>query len=139
MEHRGFNSLSLHQFMNTKKQGDIGLGQAIGYFTSLGFTVSVPLTDSQEYDLIVDNGFSLNRVQVKRCTYKRKGNYNVSLTVKGGNRTSTGKIKKFDKDKVDVVVVSTPESLYVISTLEMTTKSQLTLNENFEKYCVQRQ
>ena len=61
--------------MNTKKQGDIGLGQAIGYFTSLGFTVSVPLTDSQEYDLIVDNGFSLNRVQVKRCTYKRKGNY----------------------------------------------------------------
>ena len=123
--------------MNTKKQGDIGLGKAIGYFTGLGMTVCIPLTDSQDYDLIVDNGFSLSRVQVKRSTYIRKGVYVVSLTVKGGNRTSKGTVKPFDKSKVDVVVVSTPESLYVISVSELTVKSQINLNSSYDKYRVQ--
>jgi hypothetical protein len=37
---------------NTKKQGDVGL--AIGWFTSQGHTVCVHLTDSQDYDLVVE-------------------------------------------------------------------------------------
>lgn len=41
---------------NPKKQGDAGLGVAIGWFTTHGYTMSVPLTDSQDYDLIVDDG-----------------------------------------------------------------------------------
>ena len=61
----------------------------------------------------------------------------VSLTVKGGNRTSKGTVKPFDKSKVDVVVVSTPESLYVISVSELTVKSQINLNSSYDKYRVQ--
>ena len=30
------------------------MGIAIGYFVAQGYTVSVPLTDSQDYDLIID-------------------------------------------------------------------------------------
>ncbi len=48
---------------NSKKQGDIGLGAAIAYFTFKGFTVSIPLTDSQDYDLVVDDGHKLSRIQ----------------------------------------------------------------------------
>lgn len=33
-------------------------------FSKIGYTVSVPITDSQDYDLIVDNG-ALLKVQVK--------------------------------------------------------------------------
>lgn len=29
---------------------------AMAYFSKIGYTVSVPITDSQDYDLIVDNG-----------------------------------------------------------------------------------
>jgi hypothetical protein len=91
---------------NTKKQGDIGLGHAIAYFVSAGYTVSIPLTDSQDYDLIVDNG-TLYRVQVKTTKYKSQyGIYLVSLTVKGGNR-SYNTIKPFDSTKVDLVFVLT--------------------------------
>lgn len=32
--------------MNTKEKGNLGLGQAIAYFTLKGHTVSIPLTDS---------------------------------------------------------------------------------------------
>lgn len=40
--------------INSKKQGDIGMCYAMAYFSKMGYTVSVPVTDSQEYDLIVD-------------------------------------------------------------------------------------
>ena len=37
-----------------KHIGNAALGTAIGYFTNAGYTVSIPLTDTQDYDLIVD-------------------------------------------------------------------------------------
>ena len=54
-------------FKNSKKQGDAGLGQAIAYFTSQGYDVSLPLTDSADWDLIVEMESGLKRVQVKTC------------------------------------------------------------------------
>lgn len=45
--------------INSKKQGDIGMCYAMAYYAKLGWTVSVPVTDSQDYDLVVDNGTRL--------------------------------------------------------------------------------
>jgi hypothetical protein len=88
---------------NSKKQGDVGLGDAIAYFTRLGYTVSIPLTDSQDYDLIVDDGTSIKRVQIKTTRFKVYNIFIVSLTIKGGNRTFS-KIKKFDKTKCRFII-----------------------------------
>lgn len=46
--------MKLNEHKNSKKQGDAGLGEAIAYFTRLGYTVQLPLTDSQDYALVVD-------------------------------------------------------------------------------------
>ena len=59
--HRQLTNLQLEVIMfekakNSKAQGDIGLSQAIAYFAKEGYTVCIPLTDSQDYDLIVENG-----------------------------------------------------------------------------------
>lgn len=40
--------------IGTKGQGNVGIAAAILYFTKQGCTVSVPLNDSQDYDLVVD-------------------------------------------------------------------------------------
>ena len=40
------------KWINSKRQGNIGIGAAIAWFTVHGYTVSIPLTDSQDYDLI---------------------------------------------------------------------------------------
>ncbi len=96
------------QHRNTKKQGDAGLGIAIGWFSEQGLTVSVPLTDSQDYDLLVDSLDGLDRVQVKTTSYIRKGKYEVSLSVKGGNKTRQ-KTKRLDPTKVDSVYVITAD------------------------------
>ncbi len=75
---------------NTKKQGDVGLGICISHFCSLGYTVSIPLTDSQDYDLIVEiPELGLQKVQVKTTNSKSpSGKYVVALRITGGNSKS---------------------------------------------------
>lgn len=52
------------------------MAYAIAYYSELGYTVSIPLTDTQDYDLIADTGNTLLKVQVKTTTCLNKsGNY----------------------------------------------------------------
>ncbi len=49
----------------TQRKGDIGVTQAIARFTRMGWDVLLPITESAAYDLVVDNGEGLYRVQVR--------------------------------------------------------------------------
>ena len=122
---------------NSKKQGDVGLGIAIGWFCQNGLTVSIPLTDSQDYDLVVDTLDGLDRVQVKTTSYKRREKFTVSLSVKGGNRTSKGRVKKFDKSKVDSVFVITADNIcYWIPVQCIESEYGITLGDKFDNFIV---
>lgn len=118
-------------FKNTKKQGDWGLGIAIAYFVEQGHTVSLPLTDSQDYDLIVDIDNKLQRIQVKTTTHKAKsGNYRVSFTTKGGNKTCST-IKQLNKKAVEFIfVVTKDKDLYLIPSSVV--GQMATLNSSYE-------
>jgi hypothetical protein len=50
---------------STQRKGDIATARAISTFTALGLDVSIPLTESAAYDLIVDDRGRLARVQCK--------------------------------------------------------------------------
>lgn len=45
--------------------GRIGLSMAINYFTINGYTVSLPLNDTQWYDLVVEKDGKFYSVQCK--------------------------------------------------------------------------
>jgi hypothetical protein len=49
----------------TQRKGDIAVSQAIARFTKMGYDIALPLTESASYDLIVDTGKTLKRVQVR--------------------------------------------------------------------------
>jgi len=51
----------------TQRKGDIAVAQAVATFTKLGCDVSIPFTESAAYDLVVDDGQALRRVQCKYC------------------------------------------------------------------------
>lgn len=124
----------MNLFKNTKKQGDMGLGVAIFHFTNLGQTVAIPLTDSQDYDLIVDLDNSLKKIQIKSCSFKRKY-YEVNLSVKGGNRTSTGNIKRFNNSNCDYLFIVTDKfEKYLIPTKNLLAKCNLVLGPKYQKY-----
>ena len=119
---------------NSKKQGDVGMGVAIGYFASHGHTVCVPLTDSQDYDLVVDIDNKLQRVQVKTTTSSRRRTknigYDVELRVRGGNRSGTGKSKSFDSTKADQLFILTAcGDQYLIPTSQVKGKTSITVGD----------
>jgi hypothetical protein len=57
----------------TQRKGDTAVAQAVATFTRLGFDVSIPLTESAAYDLVVDNGERLFRLQVRFASTREVG------------------------------------------------------------------
>lgn len=63
-----------------KDRGRAGMSLAIAYFGSNGYTVSLPMNDTQWYDLIVEKDGIIQTVQ---CKFSSSENAEVSLTSKG--------------------------------------------------------
>lgn len=93
--------------MNRKSQGNIGESFAIFFYTKQGFIVSKPLSENTPYDLVVDTGKQLLRVQVKTSNYQRynDGRFQVQLRTSGGNQSGTGKFSYISSEEVDCVFV----------------------------------
>ena len=117
---------------NSRKQGDVGLGSAIAWFTSKGHTVCIPLTDSQKYDLIIDDG-ELKRVQVKTTYFKDGKHYVAALKTCGGNRTMQ-KIKNFNDANADLVFILTEDSDRYLIPSKVLPKTAVTLYKKYDKY-----
>ena len=126
--------------VNTKAKGSIGLGMAIAYFTRMGFTVSIPLNDSQDYDLVVEVDGCLKRVQVKttdqKIVGKTKIKYTLNLRVLGGN-SKRNYIHKMNSDvKYDLLFAVTGDGKsYLIPKNEITSEECIVLGgPKFEKF-----
>jgi len=92
---------------NPRDQGALGFGDAVGWFAAHGYLVSIPLIDNQPYDLIVDDGRALSRVQVK--TTRRRSRYGVfvvMLETAGGNQSFHTR-KPFDRGASELLYVLT--------------------------------
>ena len=120
--------------MSYKKQGDLGVAAAIKYYMDLGLLVSFPLTDTGRYDLVVDKG-TLLRVQVKRThRIAESGNYEASLTTKGGNQSWSGLVKKITSDECDIVFISTPDGDWELPVSVVEGKGTITLGKKYKQY-----
>ena len=56
--------------MSRKQTGRIGLSMAINYFTIKGYTVSLPINDTQWFDLIIEKDGIFETVQCKATETK---------------------------------------------------------------------
>jgi len=96
---------------NTKQKGNVGIGVAISHYLSEMCTVSIPINDSQDYDLVVEKGGMLFKVQVKTAESKSKSGkmFRVWLSVQGGNRKKNY-ISKLGSDLIyDILFVVTSD------------------------------
>lgn len=120
----------------TKDQGEIGIGDAIAWFTRAGWTTSIPLVDNQAYDLVVDDGRRLQRVQVKTSTCRTSsGGWAVELRTNGGNR-SRSTSSPFDPDTCDLLYVLTDDGRWLIPTERIEATTSLTLGEKWQEWRV---
>lgn len=49
----------------TQRKGDSAVAQSIATFTKMGYDVLLPITESAAYDIVIDIGNQLKRVQVR--------------------------------------------------------------------------
>lgn len=120
--------------ITTTDQGNIGLCKALYEYQKMGYTISLPISENQKYDLILDDG-QLKKVQVKTTQYKSKyGTYNVNIKTCGGNK-SNHKIHYFDCKNCDILFILTDSGdVYSIPSDEVKSKSTLTLSKKFDKF-----
>lgn len=124
------------KFITNKEKGNSGLGMAIAYFATNGYVVSIPLNDTQDYDLVIEKDGELKTVQVKATGCKTKNeNYQVALKSCGGTRGAT--YKTLIKTNVDFLFILNEQmEMYLIPKEKIQNKTTLNLCEKYEKYRV---
>ena len=125
-----------YKFDTNKDKGRTSLGISIAYFSANGYTVSIPLNDTQDYDLVIEKDGILKTVQVKSTACKSKyGKYQVALKSCGGTKGKT--YKTLIDTKVDLLCVITDNiTIYVIPVKNINNRSTLNLCEKYNKYRV---
>ena len=124
-------------FNTNKEKGKAGLAMGIAYFGSNGYTVSIPLNDTQDYDFIIEKENNFQKVQCKSTGSKNpSGTYKVKLSSWGGANGGTyyGTVKDSSADILFVLVENGDK--YVIPVSKITGIGQLTLT-NYENYKVE--
>ena len=123
-------------FQTNKEKGNSGLVAAIAYYGMKGYIISIPLNDTQDYDLVIDNGEKLLKVQVKATGQRTPQGYSVvGVCSTGGTK---GTVYKTLKDtNIDLVFILTElKEMYEIPISDITTSKTLNLGPDRQKYRV---
>lgn len=121
--------------LNSRKEiGNAALSMAIAYFGSNGYVVSVPLNDTQDYDLVVDKDGKLQKVQVKGTNRRGTGNaYTIGL------RTISGTTRQAYKTVIDTDVdllfcLCGDGTMYLIPKEDVANRCEINLSKEKNKY-----
>ena len=130
--------------INRKTIGRIGLSMAINYFTIQGYTVSLPINDTQWYDLVIEKDGKFETVQCKATQTKDKI---IDFRSKGGTNGSVYD-NLLDHSELDYLfcVDVTTMNMWLIPVKEITNKRSVKLrtepttnNQGFQTYKYQVQ
>ena len=123
-------------FNSNKEKGNTSLGIAIAYYASNGYTVSIPLNDTQDYDLIVDKDNKIKRVQVKSTScITKSGNYQVALKSCGGTKGNTYKTV-IETCVEELFILTEKLDMYIIPIKELKNRSTLSVCEKYKRFKV---
>jgi hypothetical protein len=121
---------------STKQRGNIGVAEAILYFTKQGSVVSVPLNDSQDYDLVVEYEGFLQKVQVK--TSRQLSEYNIPMVnVKSMGGTSGAIYSTVAESGADLLFVHhEQEGNWLIPITKDMNRSSISLGDKYIEFKV---
>ena len=110
--------------INRKQIGRIGLSMAINYFTCQGYTVSLPMNDTQWYDLVIEKDGKFETVQCKATATESK---TIDFRSTGGTE-GTVYDNLLDHSELDYLFcVDSDLNMWLIPVKEITTVKQVTL------------
>jgi hypothetical protein len=89
-------------------QGNIAQYRLMAFLTERGYMLSLPCDPTCPYDLIVDNGQRLIKVQIKSCNVLKRNRYKADIA-----RGSQGKIA-YTQGEFDLLAVLAANDWYFI-------------------------
>lgn len=120
-------------FETNKEKGRAGLAIAIGYFGSHGYTVSIPLNDTQDYDLLIDKDNTISRISVKATAQRSEYNIPIVNLVNSGGTKGSVYGRECNKNIDYVFVVNEEQSMWLLPKNILKTKNMY-LGEKYQKY-----
>ena len=125
-------------FKTNKEKGRAGLAMGIAYFGSNGYNISIPLNDTQDYDLVVEKDNTFQKVQCKSTSRMNKNKlfYIVKLESYGGLNGGTyyGTVKDSSADLLFILTEN--KDMYLIPINIIVQNRTLTLTNDYDKYKV---
>lgn len=89
--------------------------QCITYLHGLGYNISIPFGDNARYDLILDTGEELLRIQIKTASECKDTNDTYLVkTCSTGINLHENKIKSYTKDEVEYIGTYINNKVYLI-------------------------
>jgi hypothetical protein len=124
-------------FDTNKNKGRAGMAMAIAYFGANGYTVNIPLNDTQDYDLIVDDGKEILKISVKSTgSLTPYGIYTVSLKSCGGtNGKEYARVGRGSSDYLFVLCGN--KDMYLIPKQIYKEQATLNLREKMKEYKIE--
>ena len=110
--------------INRKQIGRIGLSMAINYFTVKGYTVSLPMNDTQWYDLVIEKDGKFETVQ---CKATQTENKTIDFRSTGGTKGSEYDNLLNHSELDYLFCVDGDFNMWLIPVNEIPTKKQITL------------
>lgn len=124
--------------INRKNIGRIGLSMAINYFTVNGYTVSIPMNDTQWYDLVIEKDGKFETVQCKATQTKDD---KIDFRSTGGTKGAVYDNLLNHSELDYLFCVNKDLNMWLIPIEDITTTKQITLrtepnknNQGFQTY-----
>jgi len=87
-------------------------------FIELGYSVSIPYGNNNRYDLILDIGDKLNKVQCKTSRHNKNNSYTINTSNTITNR-NISKTKYYTPDQIDCIASIIEGNLIIINVLDV--------------------
>ena len=120
-------------FETNKDKGRAGMSMGIAYFGSNGYTISIPLNDTQWYDFIAEKDGKFYTVQ---CKATGSANNVISLKSSGGTKGTTYD-NVIDHDVDYLFCLDKEQNMFVIPVEDIKTNGnikQITLKTEASKF-----
>ena len=129
--------------ISRKQIGRIGLTMAINYFTTQGYTISLPINDTQWYDLIIEKNGCFETVQCKATLTEDD---TIDVRSMGGTKGTVYDNLKNHSELDWLFCVNKDLNMWLIPVKEITVNNQIKLrtkpnknNQGFQTYKFQVQ
>ncbi len=120
-------------FETNKEKGRAGLASAIGYFGTHGYTVSIPLNDTQDYDILVDKDNVISRISIKATS--QRSPYGITICDLRNTGGTKGKVYGLEKNKkIDYIFVVNEKQEMWLLPISVINNRSVTLGTKYEKY-----